>query len=205
VTRVGVAAFTLFCIAACGGPATPPTVVPRGYISASEVGDKWPLSVTEGILGCTVYANLPVATKVVTFKTMEGRTYALNGVAITRGFTRIDPLVKKGPPLAKFTSLARLDESQRRAIFAETVQCEDEADKKSQARYPNPQDFRQQIDFEDKLTKQCKAALQKRHKLTSDEHNSISVEGVSLGWPPMSPAKMDVTPLIERGLKLCDE
>lgn len=143
--------WTIACSPAPSGP-------PRGYISSAELGDKWPLTVEEGVLACDRSA--------VTFRTNEGQVYALNGLAMSRGFLEITPIQRVAPP-PNFIPLERLPESDRRAIFAEIVRCEREGERQATAKYPDPNDFMQQMDLEEKLTAQCKAALTKRHKLTT--------------------------------------
>lgn len=55
----------------------------EGEVSRDELGAEWPLSVERGRLACDRDA--------VTF-TADGETWALNGVAQTRGFPEIDPI-----------------------------------------------------------------------------------------------------------------
>jgi hypothetical protein len=94
---------------------------PRGYVSRAEFGDKWPLTVSDGVLACTNNA--------VTF-THGGRTYAVNGRARgSKKYPEIEPIWQTQPLDLKFDKLERLPEPERRRIFAESVACEDAASK----------------------------------------------------------------------------
>jgi hypothetical protein len=180
---------------------------PPGYVSRAEFGDKWPLTVEEGVLECGVLpTTLQVVPKAVTFKTNDGRVFAVNGTAKGRGLPAIDPIWKTAPLRSEgIKPLERLPEQTRKAIFAETVGCEDDATKKADAKHPDPNDFKRRAALQQKLTDDCKAALKKRHKLSAPDHSAISMEGASFSWPPLTPTRVNIGPLIERGLKLCED
>lgn len=161
-----------------------------GHVGRADFGDRWPLTVAEGTLACSDGA--------VTFKTRDGRTYAVNGAARARGFRAIDPIWRKA---TKFTLQNRLPEQQRRSFFAASVRCERDAEKKAAERYPT--DVNQQVDYGRKTGGECKSSLRGRFSLTQEEAAQITAEGVALGWPPLTPAHMNIEPLIERGLQLC--
>jgi hypothetical protein len=177
---------------------------PPGYVSSAEFGAKWPLTVSEGVLECTTHpSGFSVPVKAVTFKTNDGRVYAVNGAAKGRGSLEIEPIWKLAPVSYDKPS-TRLSESERKAIFAESVECEDESDKKATAKYEkNLKNRKRWADLQQKLDDECKAALKKRRKLTDKEHDAMAEEGVSLGWPPFDPPRVSINPLIQRGLKLC--
>lgn len=203
VVAVGVVLVVALCATACsGGP-------PLGYVSSVEFDDKWPLTVDEGVLECTTHASYGLSRGPEVRHLQDERRHGLRRQRHCQrprqpGHCRHseDKLllhkVEVEPP-------SRLSEEERKAIFAASVGCEDDADKKSQAAFPDPAHFKQQLALHEKLTDQCKAALKKQHKLTEEEHDAISSEGVSLGWPPLEPMRVSVSPLIERGLKLCDQ
>ncbi|NJO17816.1 MAG: DUF2511 domain-containing protein [Thioploca sp.] len=62
-----------------------------GMVSKSSFKGVWPLTVKEGTLACNNNA--------VTFKTMDGEIYAVNGVAESRGAQEINPIWKDNPDL----------------------------------------------------------------------------------------------------------
>ena len=53
-------------------------------IKQGEFGDKWPFTVSEGLLECE-------GPSVVTFRA-NGRTYAVNGMALSRNFADVKPI-----------------------------------------------------------------------------------------------------------------
>ena len=54
------------------------------HISASDYGDRWPLTVEDGILRCE-------GARAVVF-IAGGRAYGVNGTALTMGYPEIDPI-----------------------------------------------------------------------------------------------------------------
>ena len=165
---------------------------PPGYVSRAEFGEKWPLTVDEGELHCS--------RSKVTFTTTDGKVYAVNGTAKAE-FPPIDPIWKTASLPLDYKPLERLPEQARRAIFAGLVNCEDEADRKGEQKYPT--DVRKQVEEQNKLTEDCRIMIRKRLKLTPEELGQISAEGVAVPWPPLTPTRMSIGPLIDRGLKLC--
>src|SRR5262245_42302528 len=108
------------CSSGSSGSSRPPAR-PRGFVSSAELGDKWPLTVTEGVLECK---RLPVKVgtvtpMAVTFKTMDGQVYAVNGTAKGRGMPAIDPIWKTNTLPMDVKPVARLSEQERKTIFAE--------------------------------------------------------------------------------------
>lgn len=143
-----------------------------GFVSRSDFGEKWPLTVDAGVLQCSGSA--------VTL-TVGAKTFALNGRA--RGMSRfadIASIVKPTPP-GPYTPLTALAEEQRREIFARLVDCEDRGGNVAA----------------------CRAALRKRHRITIDDARLITEEGTAVPWPPLTATRMDVSPLIAKGLALC--
>ncbi|WP_419939277.1 DUF2511 domain-containing protein [Candidatus Palauibacter sp.] len=61
---------------------TPPEGTRQRQVTQKEFGDAWPLIVESGVLRCEGDA--------VTFT--AGQTYALNGVAMSRGLPEIEPI-----------------------------------------------------------------------------------------------------------------
>ena len=66
-STIGFFVATAFFLAACGGPD-----VPHGYVSRADLGDRWPLTVPSGVLGCQGNS--------ISF-TSGSTTYAINGTA----------------------------------------------------------------------------------------------------------------------------
>lgn len=63
----------------------------RRKVTKEEFGDKWPLTVDEGEIECK--------DKFIRLFHHGGKTYALNGIAKSRGFKPIDPIWKDNPEL----------------------------------------------------------------------------------------------------------
>jgi hypothetical protein len=129
-------------------------------------------------------------------------TYALNGRA--RGQKRwaeADPIVRtKELAAGDYKPVQRIAEPMRKTIFAETTACEDRADKEAERATAS---LTQRASISRKSSESCKAALRKRTGLTAAEASAISTEGMSKGWPPLSPLRMPVTEVIAEGLNLC--
>jgi hypothetical protein len=169
---------------------------PRGYVSRAEFGAKWPLTVDDGVLACTNNA--------VTF-TQGGAVYAVNGRAKGRtGYLPIEPIWQTQALDLKFTKLERVPEPVRRRLFAASVACEDIAS--TAVEDGKPQDvkaLKAKLAHQQRLSDQCKSALRRNEKLTEGELEQVGNEGVALTWPPLSPTRVNIGPLIERGLALC--
>lgn len=166
-------------IAGCGSDKAlgVPLPVP---VNASEFGDKWPLTVSSGHLSC-----LPGSE--VIFYAPDGTVYAVNGSARgTKRWQPIDPIWKIDESLYDVAPVARIQESTRRAIFADVVRCEDENRAGSRQRDA------------------CKAQIDKESKLTVAERRTITSEGIAKSWPPLPPTRVNISPLIELGLQICD-
>ncbi|MCA1649342.1 MAG: YebY family protein [Acidobacteria bacterium] len=110
-----------------------------------------------------------------------GVTYGLNLTATSRGFAPLDPIwatQSSGPR----EPLKRLTQDQRMRIFAEASACE-------KARPPNQG--------------QCQQRILDTHHLSEPELQQIDAEGRERSWPPLSPMRRSVTPLVDAGLTLC--
>jgi hypothetical protein len=163
-------------------------------IRAADLGDAWPLTVDRGVLRCEVGSH-------VVFRTMDGTDYAVNGSAKgTRRFQPIEAIWKLQPEGKPETVVERVREDHRRAIFSEAVTCEDNAQRTAEAR---GRTLDQQILRERELTASCQTALRQREKLTDAEFRAIKMEGVVRSWPPLTPTRVNISPLIDRGLQLC--
>lgn len=72
--------FVVICIISTGAMAG------KKKINNSEFGDKWPFTVSEGILKCSK--------RMITFTTKDGVTYGVNGTAKNFGHPAIEPIWK---------------------------------------------------------------------------------------------------------------
>jgi hypothetical protein len=96
--RAVVASLALIALAACANLWGEPG---RLEMSASALGDEWPLTVEEGVLTC--YGE-PAggAVNAVTFLAPDGVEYAVNGSALLRGYPEISPIWEfDDPPLRR--------------------------------------------------------------------------------------------------------
>ena len=108
-----------------------------------------------------------------------GVTYALNEAATSRGFAPLDPIwatQSSGPR----DPLKRLTQDQRMRLFAETSGCE-----------------------KANSTERCKQRILETHGLSEQELKQIEAEGRERTWPPLSPMRRSVAPLVDAGLTLC--
>lgn len=109
----------------------------------------------------------------------DGVSYSLNDAAKSRGFPAVDPIWQvqgSGPPSNPLKGIVQDD---RMRLFAESASCDG----------PNATD--------------CKRRLRIKHALSDAEFNQIEVEGRERLWPPLTPKRISLEPLIEAGLKLC--
>jgi len=83
------AGIALLAVACEGGPAPADAAPGSLYVSASDFGDEWPLTVTSGTLRCE-------APSVVVFSA-GGVEYGVNGMATTQGYPEIDPIWADDP------------------------------------------------------------------------------------------------------------
>jgi hypothetical protein len=174
------------------GPGSEQPTKARGYISRADFGQQWPLTVADGVLSCQNGA--------VTFAS-GGVVYGVNGTAKSRGFRGIDPIWQLAPPRTTSAVVERLSMEQRQAIFAARVGCEDRADKDAEKTCPN--DIHAQTDYERNLASRCNAGVRKKYHVSEQEFSAIGNEGVAYSWPPLTPLRVSIGPLIQRGLALC--
>lgn len=187
------ASLSLLVIAACGS-ANDPT---RREIARAEFGDQWPFTVDAGELAC-----VGPGTNVVF--TADGTTYGVNGTAKGRGgYPPVDPIWKEQSLEDRFGKVQPLDKSperQRRMVFRSLVACEDDARKAAERA---TSDFTAQPPIRQREEDRCKAALRRSEKLTAPELEKIGTEGAMKGWPPLTPTRVNIGPIIQAGLALC--
>jgi hypothetical protein len=84
----------LFAATACATPALPTSTPPQEgsgtRVNATEFGESWPLTVSEGWLRCE-------PSGAVIFRDASGADYAVNDEAAAAGFVPIDPLLVSAP------------------------------------------------------------------------------------------------------------
>jgi len=96
------------------------------------------------------------------------------------------------PPETKFG----LSEDQRRRIWTETIRAEDRAAKEAEERYPEPdplgpsysqaaawEQLDKQLDVEERLSKEYKAGVARKHGITDAQLREIGIEGSTKSWP----------------------
>jgi hypothetical protein len=202
LSRILVSAAVVFTVSSC---ATPDNL---RSVTQQEFGDQWPFTVSEGTLAC--YQNA------VTFKTTTGLIYGLNGTAKSRQYPGPEVIWRVSHVGEVPTIVDRLTEAQRREIFHRSVTCEDVASEVAEERYPETnashprfnqntfaKSFAAQQELARTLTDRCKARIRADSKLSERDLLSIGEEGVYQSWPPLSPARVNMAPLIAAGLALC--
>lgn len=187
-SRYVLGAVVALTIHVCCGVPEPPN---QREVTRQEFGEQWPFTVERGTLSCESSA--------VVFS-VDGRSYAMNGTARGRGYAAIDPIWRENPLKVAFEPVNRLSESLRREIFAAFVECEDASAKEAEK---STADVVQQIERERTLTAACKARVRSRYKLTSAEEQQVNEEGLAKSWPPLSPTRVNIGPMIDAGLQLC--
>ena len=216
----------LVCFASACGSAPSPNEV---ELTAQQFGDRWPFTVDTGIVRCESYGHphrvgRPPSNRAsswqnsaVTFEA-DGVIYGVNGRARGSGaYREVDPIWRTAPPLNFGEPVARISENNRRSIFNESVTCEDQASERAASTFPQTNashpDFDaervgdlilQEIELAEQLTDECKAGVQERHDLANEELTQIGAEGVANGWPPLSPLRVSIGPIIDAGLELCE-
>jgi hypothetical protein len=164
-------------------------------ITRDEYGDRWPFTVERGILSCTDNAVV---------LTTGGTAYAVNGQARTRGYAPTEPIWREATLSLSVSPVARLPVETRQQIFRATVGCEDEGNDEAERRLPvTPGNIEKHLALASQLTDTCKAGVRKQHALTADEHERIGNEGVAHSWPPLTPTRVNIGPIIDDGLQLC--
>jgi hypothetical protein len=161
--------------------ATGCTEQPVAQISAGDYGKRWPLNVESGELRCDMHGE-----SMAVILNARGEDWGVNGAAKALGFRDLAEITRDAPPAPSQGPAAagRVAEKIRREYFSRVVACEDQHTAKMQS-------------------DACKDALTAEYGLTSSERDAIRREGQAYSWPPLSPVKMPVDELIERGLRLC--
>jgi hypothetical protein len=92
--------------------------IPTGQqrvVSRQDFHWKWPFSVGHGTLGCTENA--------IVFRN-EGKTYALNAAARSRGFALVDPIWRWQSAGLPRDPLRKLAQNDRQTVFAQLMACD---------------------------------------------------------------------------------
>jgi hypothetical protein len=63
--------------------------------------------------------------------------------------------------------------------------------------------FKHELRSTDRKRAACKARVDEPRKVTAAERDMISSEGIAKAWPPLEPTRIDMSPLIEGGLQMC--
>ena len=188
--RSTIAALALFASVGCSGGLGSD----ERLISRVDYGEDWPFTVEEGVLSCNLSE--------VVF-TAGGVSYGINGSAMGSGnYAEVEAIWRLAPLGAPAEPLTTVPEAERRQLFADIAACEDSATEDAIRRFPT--DVVAQIDEEGRLADSCKESLRAEAALTEDELDQISIEGVLLNWPPMTPTRMSIGQIIQDGLTLCD-
>ena len=107
---------------------------------------------------------------------VDGTTYALNDAAAARGFARVEP-IRLTQHRTPSNPLVRLTQNRRMQIFSESSACVDSAP--------------------------CKQRIRALHAISDAELKQVEAEGDERRWPPLSPERVSLSPIIDAGLKLC--
>ena len=123
-------------------------------------------------------------------------------MGLRRGHAAIEPIWREAPLKLDVTPVERLTEAVRREFFAATVECEDGANRDAERR---TDDLDKQIALSRQLGDACKDQLRSRYKVTEAEAERIGQEGATSSWPPRTPMRVNIQPIIQAGLQLCKE
>jgi hypothetical protein len=152
----------------------------RQLITRDQLGNEWPFVVASGILYCERNGNH------VVFES-GGIHYAINrsarAVAGQNGYVPVEPILKQLPQPPVNGRLDRVPEPVRRDVFREAARC-DGAGTFGAA--------------------PCRANILTRTDITPAELQQIVEEGIAVAWPPMPPRLADVSPILTRGVALCE-
>jgi hypothetical protein len=146
-------------------------------VARTDFAWKWPFSIGHGTLGCTESA--------IVFRN-EGRTYALNDAARSRGFALVDPIWRWQSSGLPRDPLTKLSQNDRQAVFAQLMACDGDGSV----------DTRPQASL-------CKGNLARVRGLTEAELRQVSAEGHERLWPPLQRQRASLAPLVEAGQQLC--
>jgi hypothetical protein len=146
-------------------------------VSRTDFDWKWPFSIGHGTLGCIDAA--------IVFR-YEGRTFALNDAARSRGFAIVDPIWRWQASGLPRDPLRKLSQNDRQTVFAQLMACDGDGSV----------DTRAQASL-------CKQNLARLRGLTEPELQQIGVEGRERLWPPLKRERASLAPLVEAGQQLC--
>jgi len=90
--RIVILVAPILILCGCDESTTSSDASHRVRVTESEYGDKWPLTVDSGEIEC-------IDDYFIVFHVTNGKTYALNGAATSRGFPEIDPIWRDNPNL----------------------------------------------------------------------------------------------------------
>jgi hypothetical protein len=146
-------------------------------VSRADFTWKWPFSIGNGTLGCTDAA--------VVFR-YEGRTYALNDAARSRGFAMVDPIWRWQSGGLPSNPLQKLSQEDRQTVFKQLMACEGDGSVDTRAE-----------------AALCKKNLAQGRGLTDPDLEQISAEGHERLWSPLKQNRASLAPLVEAGQQLC--
>jgi hypothetical protein len=146
-------------------------------VARTDFDWKWPFSIGHGTLGCIDAA--------IVFR-YDGKTYALNDAARSRGFALVDPIWRVQGPGWPRDPLRKLAQDDRQTVFKQLMACEGDGsvETRSQAAL-------------------CKQNLARTRGLSGPELQQINAEGHERLWPPLERERASLAPLLEAGQQLC--
>jgi len=152
----------------------------REFITRDQLGRTWPFTVASGTLYCERQGNH------VVFES-GGNHYAINGsakgAATKNGYLAVDAILQPLPPQPVRVRIDRLPEPRRKDVFAEAARC----------------DGVSTFGAHD-----CRAAILRNVGISESELGHIVEEGIAMAWPPIPPRRADITPILTRGVALCN-
>jgi hypothetical protein len=151
------------------------------FITREQLGGQWPFTVPSGTLYCEKQGNH------IVFES-GGTQYAINGsakgAAAANGYVAVDPILRQLPPEPVKVRVDRLPEPRRKDVFTEAARCD------GASAFGNVE---------------CRANILENVGITDVELRQILEEGIAMAWPPMPPRRVDMQPIITRGLALCGQ
>ncbi len=106
----------------------------------------------------------------------SGVTYALNDAAASRGFASAEP-IRLTQHLPPSNPLTRLTQERRTQIFSQSSACAGSG--------------------------RCRQRVRDAHALSDAELAQVEAEGQERRWPPLTPNRITLAPVIDAGMKLC--
>jgi Double zinc ribbon/Protein of unknown function (DUF2511) len=196
------------------GPVTiqtaPAPVVGPGerHISSTEYGDRWPFTVSDGVLSCVAVGKLGATSVGAVYFRVGATNYAVNGVAKGRGGNpNFETIWRTRPVSSPPNIVARVPEPERRDIFRTEVACLEQAERAALLKFPGASslsELKTSAVYEEKMLANCKQQVMAKNALTATELDLIDAEGYALHWPPNTPPRAaSIGPIIEDGLELC--